>query len=160
MLPVLERELSSNQKTFDVWCRKMNELQQALADEDLKFREELRKAVAEAPLDRVDLVVESMARARRGRFREITDAHRPADEPYLMGYKWPASQLSSEEMRRLSIISYRTKTPITRLLRKAVEAFCDLLVPRKVGEGGEVETAVVGESAEAPTPVIPSTGGN
>lgn len=42
-----------------------------------------------------------------------------------MGYRWPASRLSPENMRRLTILSNQIRRPITKLLQDAVEVFCE-----------------------------------
>ena len=48
----------------------------------------------------------------------------PEDEgPY--GYRWPASQLTDEDMRRLAIIGNMTKIPCTKLLHLAVAVLFD-----------------------------------
>jgi hypothetical protein len=41
------------------------------------------------------------------------------------GYRWPASQLTDEDMRRLTIISNMTKIPCTKLLHMAVNVLFD-----------------------------------
>jgi hypothetical protein len=45
------------------------------------------------------------------------------DEPY--GYRWPASAITNDDMRRLTVISNMTKIPCTKLLRLAVGSFFD-----------------------------------
>lgn len=43
----------------------------------------------------------------------------PSIEP--IGYQWPASRLSSHDMKRLCIIRHAINKPITRLLQDAVQ---------------------------------------
>ena len=43
----------------------------------------------------------------------------PSVEP--LGYPWPASRLSSHDMKRLCIIRHAINKPITRLLQDAVD---------------------------------------
>jgi hypothetical protein len=44
------------------------------------------------------------------------------------GYKWPASRLSNENMRRLTILSNRVKRPINQLIKEAVESYTAMMI--------------------------------
>jgi hypothetical protein len=44
-----------------------------------------------------------------------------------MGYQWPASRLTVEDMAKLHEIRVATKKPINQLLHEAVCSYCDAL---------------------------------
>jgi hypothetical protein len=46
---------------------------------------------------------------------------------FPMGYQWPGSKLTREDMIKLTTLRNRTGKPITKLLHEAVSAYYDLL---------------------------------
>jgi len=51
---------------------------------------------------------------------------KPAADNDRMGYQWPASRLTAEDMAKLHKIRLRTKKPINQLLHEAAQVFYDL----------------------------------
>ena len=45
----------------------------------------------------------------------------------LLGYRWPASQLSRNEMRQLKLASAEFGRPITQLIKEAVQSYTKVL---------------------------------
>ena len=45
----------------------------------------------------------------------------------LLGYRWPASQLSRNEMRQLKLASAEFGRPITQLIKEAVQSYTRIL---------------------------------
>ncbi len=45
----------------------------------------------------------------------------------LLGYRWPASQLSRTDMRQLKLASVQLRRPITQLLKEAVQSYMRVL---------------------------------
>ena len=45
----------------------------------------------------------------------------------LLGYRWPASQLSRNEMRQLKLASAEFGRPITQLIEEAVQSYTRIL---------------------------------
>jgi len=52
---------------------------------------------------------------------------KPRNDNRRMGYQWPASRLTAEDMAKLHEIRVETKKPINQLLHEAVEVFYEFL---------------------------------
>ena len=64
-------------------------------------------------------------REARWKLRALCERPASPDGEELNGYRWPASQLTDEDRRRLNVISNMTKVPCTKLLHLAVAALFD-----------------------------------
>lgn len=68
------------------------------------------------------------------------------------GYEWPASRLSSQDMKRLAQMRHETKIPITRLLQNAVTLLWDTTRKERAAEATrlfrEKIVAIVDQLAE------------
>ena len=57
----------------------------------------------------------------------LSPADATSEDTTKSNYKWPASRLSYEHMRQLTIISNRVKRPINQLIMEAVESYAAML---------------------------------
>jgi len=60
-------------------------------------------------------------------YRIGSSPRRPKRDPIeTNGYRWPATRITAEDMRRLHLLSLETKKPITQLIHEAVELMYEL----------------------------------
>lgn len=57
------------------------------------------------------------------------ESSKPADDwgNQLLGYRWPATQLTRQDMRNLKLASLQVRRPITQLVKEAVQAYFQVL---------------------------------